>query len=228
MRHFIVYKTTNLVNNMIYIGKHETENLNDHYIGSGRKLLEDIKKYGKVNFKCEILYEFDNREDMNNKEAEIVNQEFLNRDDVYNINIGGTGWKCMVNTPDINKKRLDTMMKKVDYYKKCSQEGQQKLRQLRNNKEYITKLSSKIKDGLKKYYELHPGSENTFLGKKHTEETKRKMSLSRKGKQFNNKAIGTMWICNDELKCNDRIYKDEPIPNGWIKGRKMSYRMYIH
>ncbi len=46
-----------------------------------------IKDY----FKRDILFVFDNFEDMNKKEAEIVTQEFIERTDTYNIYLGGYG-----------------------------------------------------------------------------------------------------------------------------------------
>jgi hypothetical protein len=49
----VVYKTTNLVNGKSYIGKDKHNNPN--YLGSGKKLHAAIKKYGKENFKKEIL-----------------------------------------------------------------------------------------------------------------------------------------------------------------------------
>ena len=44
---YTIYKTTNTVNNKIYIGKHQTENINDSYLGSGISLERAINKYGK-------------------------------------------------------------------------------------------------------------------------------------------------------------------------------------
>jgi len=48
--HYIVYKTTNLINKKIYIGIHSTENINDGYLGSGTALKRAIAKHGKENF----------------------------------------------------------------------------------------------------------------------------------------------------------------------------------
>ena len=76
---------------MIYIGQHQTENLNDGYMGSGLRIKRAIKKYGIENFEKTILFECRSIEEMNAKEAEIVNEDFIARDDVYNIELGGIG-----------------------------------------------------------------------------------------------------------------------------------------
>lgn len=52
-----VYKTTNLLTGKEYIGSHSTNKKEDGYLGSGRHLLKVIKKYGRKNFKREILEE---------------------------------------------------------------------------------------------------------------------------------------------------------------------------
>lgn len=43
MFHFL-YKTTNTLNGKIYIGAHSTQDLNDGYLGSGKQILDAIKK----------------------------------------------------------------------------------------------------------------------------------------------------------------------------------------
>lgn len=84
-----VYQITNLVNNKIYIGVHQTYNLDDGYKGSGLQIIRAIQKYGENNFKKDILFFFDSREESLAKEAEIVNEDFLKRKDTYNIVKGG-------------------------------------------------------------------------------------------------------------------------------------------
>lgn len=87
--YYTVYKITNLVNGKVYIGQHRTTRLDDGYMGSGTVLKQSIKKHGKSNFKKEILYVFDNPQDMNDKEKELVHEEFVNNPNTYNLDIGG-------------------------------------------------------------------------------------------------------------------------------------------
>ena len=74
---------------MIYVGQHKTLNPYDNYMGSGVLIQKAISKYGKQNFKKDILFDFLTYEEMNAKEAEIVNDAFVQRDDTYNLMPGG-------------------------------------------------------------------------------------------------------------------------------------------
>ena len=60
-------------------------------------------------------------------------------------------------------------------------------------------------------------------GSRHSEETKKKMSLSQQGKQKGekNSQYGTCWITNG--KESKKIKKEDLIPNGWKLGRKIIY-----
>lgn len=88
-RHYLVYQITNLINQKIYIGIHSTKNINDGYMGSGSNIKRAIKEFGANNFKKEILFDFDNPEDMIQQERLLVDRKFIARKDVYNISIGG-------------------------------------------------------------------------------------------------------------------------------------------
>ena len=71
MYHY-VYKTINLINNKYYIGVHSTSKLNDKYLGSGQIIKSAILKYGRSNFKLEILKYFETRDLALAYEKEII------------------------------------------------------------------------------------------------------------------------------------------------------------
>lgn len=101
---WIVYQTTCKVNNKIYIGVHGTTDPDtfDGYIGNGINIYHSnikeernshfrraVQKYGYSAFIRTTLKVFDNEEDAYAFEKEIVNEDFLRREDVYNLALGG-------------------------------------------------------------------------------------------------------------------------------------------
>lgn len=102
MHSYIIYKTTCLVNQKIYIGKHRTKNIDDDYLGSGKYLKNAIAKYGIESFKKEILHVFETAEEMNIKERELVTEEFCKQRNNYNIREGGEGGF----SPSMNEKKM--------------------------------------------------------------------------------------------------------------------------
>lgn len=85
----VIYKTTNLINNKIYVGK-DRNNINS-YLGSGVILQRAIQKYGRQNFKKEILEFCDTYDELNEREKFWIKK--LNAQDRqvgYNI-AGGSG-----------------------------------------------------------------------------------------------------------------------------------------
>lgn len=96
----IIYCTTNLINGKKYIG-YDTKN-NPSYLGSGVHIKFAIKKYGKENFKKEILEKCDNFNDL--KQAEIYWVDYFNcqkSDLFYNIAPGGEGGNVLVGRPEL-------------------------------------------------------------------------------------------------------------------------------
>ena len=88
---YIIYKTTNKVNGKYYTGCHQTDNLDDGYLGSGKYLKHAIQKYGRTNFKFEILHNVSSKEEMFELERIIVNESLVNDPMSYNLKIGGSG-----------------------------------------------------------------------------------------------------------------------------------------
>lgn len=87
-----IYKTTNLINGKIYIGKHLATKFSLSYKGSGAILKQAFKKYGKENFSCELIAEATTEEELNNLEAYWVKMlDSRNPEIGYNIVEGGLG-----------------------------------------------------------------------------------------------------------------------------------------
>lgn len=89
---YIVYKTINLINNKIYIGVHKQSGLDfDGYLGSGKWFKRSIKYHGIINFKRVILKVFPEEYLAYDYESKIVNSQFINSSNTYNIKLGGKG-----------------------------------------------------------------------------------------------------------------------------------------
>lgn len=91
---YAIYKTTNRVTGKFYIGKWQSSSLehaSGSYLGSGKLLRADIKRYGRSAFDRVILFVFESMSDAIEKEREIVTKEFCARSDTYNMALGGSG-----------------------------------------------------------------------------------------------------------------------------------------
>jgi hypothetical protein len=89
---YYIYKITNLLNSKIYIGYHYSLNIEtDPYMGSGKLIMKAIKKYGKHNFKREILFSVETIQEALQKERELVDFEFVQDRSTYNCTLGGKG-----------------------------------------------------------------------------------------------------------------------------------------
>lgn len=203
---YIIYKITNNINGKIYIGKHKTANLNDSYMGSGKLLTRAIKKHGIGNFTKDILYVFDCEQTMNDKEKELVTEEFCLRNDTYNLCNGGHGGFSYINRCNLNNSNKDI----VAINKKISDALKG-----RSNPQYSNLLKKLHAEGKA----FKPPS---FKGKTHSIETRKKIggknSIHQQGS--GNSQYGTMWITNGTQNC--RIKKNAPIEEGWRKGRILS------
>lgn len=100
----IVYKTTNLINQKIYIGIHKQSDAQfDGYYGSGVVLRFAIEKYGIDNFVRETLFTYNELYSARDKERELVTKQFCELRDNYNVSVGGTGGNTLAGYDEATK-----------------------------------------------------------------------------------------------------------------------------
>jgi hypothetical protein len=211
--YYTIYKISNKINGKIYIGSHKTKNLDDGYMGSGKYLKHAQEKYGMENFKKEILFVYDNPEEMYAKEAELVNEEFISEENTYNIKVGGFGGFDYINS----------VMSDEERFKISSLGG---LTRHISEEEMSRRISEGIMDSDKKFNgtlsvsQKYPKS--PFYGKRHSDSTKKKIGMSVSNKQMKekNSQYGTIWITNGSE--NKKIKDLSQIPEGWYRGRKIT------
>lgn len=190
-----IYKITNVLNGKIYIGQHSTENLEDNYMGSGKRLNLAKEKYGIENFKKEILAFVDGTaEELDAAEVFFIQhyREKVGVENCYNITNGGQSWNVSglkwyndgeteilsIECPNGFKKgRLSVSSEKT------------KRKIMESHKGYKHFLGHQHSDETKrKMSEAHKGKSTWNKGKTHSDETKRKMSEARRGKKLSDES----------------------------------------
>lgn len=214
-----IYKTTCLVNGKIYIGQHVLYNdeRDDKYLGSGVIFLKVLRKYGKENFKREILRKCETQKELNIWEYVYIKKyHSQNREIGYNIADGD------VNSSLGNCAKSDFVREKIR--KALSGSG---------NPNFHKKWSEKKRKQMEEMFANNP----PMKGKHHSEETKKKWSEKRRGKDpffnlshekkeqiydklrgVNNPMYGSTFIWINNGKQNKRHNEKLPIPEGWVLG----------
>lgn len=210
-----IYKTTNLINGKVYIGKSEKE-FTTEYLGSGVLLSKAIKKYGKENFKVELVEECSTIDILNDREKFWISEHMGN--DCYNIAEGGSGGNTLGNHPNkkshyksISKKISETLKRHPvsdEQRKKQSKSHTGWFKRLSKDEQnaYREKLSKKMKDV---YKDGHHSKGRTL-----TDEHKHKLSEVAKS----NKLGGDTW---SDLTETERDARKQKLSNS-LKGRTIS------
>lgn len=203
-KYHYIYKITCNITNRFYIGMHSTNNLDDNYFGSGKRLWNSLNHYGKENHTKEILEFLPNRQMLKEKEKEIVSVDLISDKLCMNIVVGGQGGFISLEGVKKGRAACNEKLKEKygeNYLSKMMKEHNSKL----TDDEKLIRVK-KIKEGLKKSsYDF--GS--IFRGKKHTEETKKiigeKNSKHQQGEK--NSQFGTCWLTDG--KTNIKVKKNE-------------------
>ena len=209
--YYILYQVTNNLNSKIYVGVHKTKNLDDGYMGSGKVINAAIAKYGIENFTRVILEQFENSAAMYAREKEVVTDEFLLREDTYNLRRGGSGGFDYINKlPYINDvRRANGNRITIEQHKLNAQSTNNKgtmQKTHRAGKLVHTYFGNRTDDYLQR------ASSAEAIAKKKETWKKNKTGQGEKNSQF-----GTKWITNNVS--NKKIKKDALVPEGWRAGR---------
>jgi group I intron endonuclease len=162
----IIYKTTNVINGHTYVG----QSLNDDpsYKGGGKISQNAFKKYGRQNFKKEVI-EYCEENVLDEKEIYYI--KLLNP--IYNIEPGGQR-KGKPRSKETGLAISKSMKGKTPWNK-----GKTGI----YSKETLAKMS-------KTKSEAQQGINNSFYGKTHSQETKNRISLQRKNEILNRDETG--------------------------------------
>jgi len=205
-----IYKTTCIITERFYIGMHSTDNLEDGYIGSGKRLWHSINKHGKENHVCQILEFLPDRKSLAEREKEIVNIELIGEELCMNLKVGGEGGGRIFNEQHLLNLREGAKKWMTNKWK---------------DKDFATKIKETLRLAIIKNHKEGKIKYDTFTGKSHKVESKRLIgeanSIKQKGDK--NSQYGKCWITNEiESK---KIYKGDTIPEGWRLGRKMKLKI---
>ena len=188
-----LYVTVNKCNGKSYIGvKHfnKTGSKWDEYLGSGKILKQAIKKYGKESFYKIIVQIVKTEDELFNIEKEIIKiNKAVKNENFYNISNGGHGGDSF------------SGYSKEEFKKYCNNlKGE-------NNPFYGRKHSKKSKELMIK---RRTGENHWLFGKHQSEETKKKLSDSRKQyykTHIHHSSITTKIVLKNETKIFDSIAK---------------------
>lgn len=254
---YIVYKTTNHLNNKIYIGIHKQETLEfDGYYGSGILLNRAIEKYGEEHFEREILFCFNNLEDARCKERELVTEDFCKSRDNYNISVGGTGGNTMAGYSDEEKREVYLKVIKtkrdrgtINYSGEELEKARERMRKIRiqpdnRGRVHTAQSIQNMKDSRRKFCWITNGYDNVQMFLDDDKEIeipdgwRRGMTVLEENKftghteevlrELSKKRKGKRYITDGNV---NKIYSDgDEIPEGWYFGltrHKKEKRFFI-
>lgn len=107
------YITTNLINGMKYIGRRKIDKYGvwKTYLGSGRAFKKALAKYGKENFKREIIQWYETSEELNEAERLLIERlNAVNDRNYYNLSTGGNIYSGF-HIPEESKKIISEKVK---------------------------------------------------------------------------------------------------------------------
>ena len=199
---------------------HSTDDLEDGYVGSGKRLWYSINKYGLENHKCEILEFLDSREDLKKREAEVVNEELLSDALCMNLKFGGEGgWEHQNSNSELQRSKgfrgNETMVKRHEANGEWSKEFRNKI-SAANKEQWV--------NGVRVPSSAEHLAKMTTLAQSDSAKAKRKETFKATGHMQGEKnpMFNKCWVFKRDLKENKVINKielDSYLNTGWEKGK---------
>lgn len=216
--YFTIYKITNLINNKIYIGKHQTMDLNDDYMGSGKLIQRAISKYGIENFKKDVLFVFDSEDEMNKKESELVSENFCELETNYNLCPGGKGGWGYINSKGLNGSPEGRILGGIN--SSSQRDNKFPLKHDSKEKEIETKRLKSNTGLIDTSKAVLAATSKECIEKRNNTKTERGITI----KGDKNPMFNKCWCVN--IISGDRcVFDIFNIPDGWLKSSE--YKMYI-
>lgn len=203
--HYLIYRIDNLGNGKHYIGQHHTENPLDNYMGSGNLIIKAVARHGVESFVKTILFDFDNFEEMNEKEKELVPLSACYPYDKmsYNIREGGSHEMAPISKQKLSKSQKHHLRnmdkdKRSKWLKKLSDASSGERNPMYGDFEHTK--------GFRSENERRKGkSLEEIWGQNKGSKIREKMSIATSGK--NNGCYNKRWMIHPLTK--DKIYIDK-------------------
>jgi group I intron endonuclease len=217
-----IYKAENIINNKIYIGKTVQKlykRISKHYYdafvnNSQTYFHKSIRKYGKENFKWEIIEECSNSYYLDLAEEWYIKTFNSIAPNGYNLTLGGDG----ASYGDLNPQRIDPKYGERNpfYGKKHSKESKLSMSKKRKGTRIGNENTMIINDI------DFSGEKNPFYGKKHCKKTKNMIG----------NANSDMWLITTpsnekiEIKNLSKFCKENSLNYSGAKGAFLNNRTY--
>lgn len=218
---YYFYRTTNLINGKYYQGVHHSRcPEKDPYCGSGLGIINAVKKYGRENFKVEIIKYFDSLDEAYKYEAEIITPESLDARICYNQVPGGRG--CKEGVIHMSKgdeeirvhKILQKVYEEMGYVKGRSAKTRENVSKVRKGKPSKQKGRIYLHKGFDKEIRVKPEEVETYLKQGYE---KGHSGLAKQ--RVREKHQGRLWINNgSEEKCILPVELESYLNKGYVKG----------
>lgn len=200
----VVYKTINNINNKEYIGIHRIDSheeiicdstqygsvFRDGYLGSGSNIKRAITKYKPESFKQEVIFISENIKEASDMESKLVNKDYVSKRNTYNAKPGGLNYIQSAESILSKGEKISKWIRdNPDLHKK-------RMDKINKNPEKIEKAAAKHR------------------GMKRSDETRKNISNSLKGKSPHN--VNKKYIHN--INTGEVTEYIGNLPDGWRLG----------